>query len=54
MAIGYEEATEKQFLKQKNPRKNLFTSCIWYHNILMLADDKGYLFAVEVNSEREM
>lgn len=52
MMIGYEEATEKQFIKQKNPRKNLFTSCIWYKNTLILSDEKGYIYSLEVNTDR--
>ena len=54
LVIGYEEATEKQFMKRKNPRKHLFISCVWYNNILILVDDAGYLYTAQINSEVEM
>lgn len=41
-------------MKQKNPRKNLFTCCVWYYNTLLLADEKGYIYGLEINTEREI
>jgi hypothetical protein len=37
-AMGYEEMTEKQFLKMPNTRKQIFTSCAWLDGLLVLGD----------------
>jgi|JI6StandDraft_1071083.scaffolds.fasta_scaffold06094_5 hypothetical protein len=53
-ATGYEEMTEKQFFKFRNPRKQLFTACAWIDGIFVLADEGGCLYFAEINTEKEI
>ena len=51
---GFESLSEKLTVKFSNPKKCLFTSVVFVNNLIIVADESGSFYCIELSSDKSI